>query len=41
MNAEAKDQQAISSIDRLLEQARAGEMFILMDDREGETTGDL
>ncbi|MGB2097607.1 MAG: 3,4-dihydroxy-2-butanone-4-phosphate synthase, partial [Candidatus Puniceispirillales bacterium] len=41
MNAELKDQQAISSIDRLLDQAKAGEMFILMDDREGETTGDL
>ena len=41
MNAEMRDQLAISSIDSLLENARAGKMFILMDDHEGETTGDL
>jgi len=35
------DQLSVTTIDRLLDDAKAGKMFILMDDRDGSSTGDL
>lgn len=41
MTPDQADQISVSTIDRLLDDAKAGKMFILMDDRDGSSTGDL
>lgn len=41
MTPDQADQLSVTTIDRLLDDAKAGKMFILMDDRDGSSTGDL